>query len=271
MIYDIIPTDEYIGVSAQYRLGNILFQIAAGLSLSLTYNKPLFIIPNSYGKYWEYLKSFSTSILSQINMAKDSTNNFSWYIDNFFNFKEIKYKKNIILKGFFWSENYFKNYKTEIINTFKPNDEILNIIYNLYGDLSNYTSVQIRRTDFLNGNQMFIALNENYYKKAMNYIGKNEKFIILSDDIEWCKNKFSDYDAIYDNSINDIISFYIQTICKNNIISSSTFGWWGAYLNSNKNKIIVAPELFSRITDINNIIYPNTWIKQEIKKTELII
>jgi hypothetical protein len=54
-----------------------------------------------------------------------------------------------------------------------------------------------------------------------------------------------------------------MTMCDNNIIANSTFSWWGAYLNKNKNKIIVSPKNWFGPNGPNDQfdIVPKEWIK----------
>jgi hypothetical protein len=54
-----------------------------------------------------------------------------------------------------------------------------------------------------------------------------------------------------------------MTMCDNNIISNSSFSWWGSYLNDYTDKKIIAPnKWFSNNgpTDTQDVI-PNTWVK----------
>lgn len=59
------------------------------------------------------------------------------------------------------------------------------------------------------------------------------------------------------------MDMYIMSMCKHNIIANSTFSWWGAWLNNNENKIVIAPSIWFGVAKQLNTkdIIPNGWIK----------
>ncbi len=125
------------------------------------------------------------------------------------------------------------------------NDSILKKIEN-----SNSVGVHIRRGDFgkSKGREKSIILNPAYYIEAFNRIEMeliNPEYYIFTDDKEWVRSCFNLSNAfIVDvNGIDKcFLDMFLMSRCKHNIISNSTFSWWGAWLNANPSKIVISPK-----------------------------
>lgn len=91
-----------------------------------------------------------------------------------------------------------------------------------------------------------------YYTKAIEEIKKrisNPHFYVFTDNKEWVKEHFKnfEYTLIEGNPISGWGSHFdmqLMTLCKHNIISNSTYSWWGAFLNRNENKIVICPKIW---------------------------
>ncbi len=98
----------------------------------------------------------------------------------------------------------------------------------------------------------------------MRYIGQETRFLIISDDINWCKKNFKGSNYFFTDNNTALEDLYLQSLCTNNIISNSTFSWWGAWLNENPVKIVIVPKpwygkefLHIRTDDL----IPEAWIQ----------
>jgi len=93
----------------------------------------------------------------------------------------------------------------------------------------------------------------------------NIKFMIFSDDIEWCKTKFVGNHFYFVENEDDYVDLYIMSFCNHNIIANSTFSWWGAYLNNYNDKIVIYPKKWFindvRYTKIKADFFPGTWVE----------
>ncbi|EPO2592080.1 alpha-1,2-fucosyltransferase, partial [Escherichia albertii] len=94
-------------------------------------------------------------------------------------------------------------------------------------------------------------------------INKRTLFFIFSDDIEWCKdNIFLDNKTYFvqGDTYHVELDMLLMSKCKHNIISNSSFSWWAAWLNENRNKIVIAPSKWFK-KDIKHDIIPESWVK----------
>lgn len=180
--------------------------------------------------------------------------------------------KRIYYTGFYQSERYFANNADKIRKTFQFKTNKINPRTKaLSEELSSCDSVSIhiRRGDYLKEFPNDLC-SENYYIEAINYIKSridSPQFYFFSDDIQWCTDNFGQERNCHFVDINKGMDswqdMYLMTKCRHNIIANSTFSWWGAWLNNNKGKIVVAPNpwfrSWSEETSFDAI--PDEWIK----------
>lgn len=79
-----------------------------------------------------------------------------------------------------------------------------------------------------------------YYQAAMNQT-KTPFYLIFSDDIAWCKKQFIGPQFEFAEGNSPVTDLALQISCEHNIIANSSFSWWGAYLNKNPGKRVIAP------------------------------
>jgi hypothetical protein len=266
-------------------LGNQMFQYAFAYSIARNTNQNL-LIDISHFKNQEESITKRIYSLSFFNLNKDiyifEIPNFFKFFLNFFKIQETSfsytdYQTNFFLSyfdGFFQSSKYFIKYNKEIVDQFTPyidNTNSENTFYDTIINDINSVSLHVRRGDYLTNNitnNYHGICNIDYYIKAMLYfINLNQftNFYIFSDDIEWCKNNLvlKNTNVIFCGKMNnDCEELFLMSCCKNNIISNSTFSWWAAWLNINKNKIIISPKNWFVNNNINTKdLIPDSWIK----------
>lgn len=178
--------------------------------------------------------------------------------------------------GYYQCEKYFIDYREQIVNDFQPKVAMCEYSQKVLSDIvKNYdrsVSVHIRRGDYVSLSSAVSAHGScprEYYLKAIEKIQKkikSPKFYFFSDDIEWVKNEFSQIsEALFvedDKSKKSFEDMHLMSKCQSNIIANSSYSWWGAWLNQNPNKIVIAPE---RWFNSDHLFYgdiiPSTWMK----------
>lgn len=172
----------------------------------------------------------------------------------------------IIFDGFWQNPKYLNReflsfFKFKIPDNYNNNKTTLKILN------SNSISVHIRRGDYLSKefSDLNVIKSRQYFLKGIDILRnkiENPKFFIFSDDLIWVKEniKGKDIEIVEENfGENSYLDLYLMSLCKNNIISNSTFSYWGAILNTNYNKIIICPEKWSK-NIISKDYFPKNWI-----------
>jgi hypothetical protein len=170
--------------------------------------------------------------------------------------------------GYWQTEKFFYKIKEQIINDFNFKKPLTGLNVEISKSIRSTTSVSIhvRRGDYLL-NKMHNVCNQDYYIRAIDIINEkinNPNFFIFSDDIVWCKNMFkgNNFNFIdWNKKTDSYIDMQLMSLCNHNIISNSSFSYWGAWLNKNKEKIVIAPYTWFRDYTYNNDIIPDSWIK----------
>ena len=249
-------------------LGNQMFQYAYGKHLSYKYGTELRLDIRFYDnpglplRYFLLDKFPNTFPNTNINVTL--TGPIYPIIDDF-NYRELPKPvgSNYYLDGYWQSERFFKESEELIREDFQPSKEILDKISNTPLIDTNTISLHVRRTDYLNSNDYHPVQTIEYYEKAIEMIGDYDHIFVFSDDIQWCKDNLKFDNMIFIEGFTDIEDLYLMSMCKHNVIANSSFSWWGAWLNNNPNKKVVAPKRwFGEKANLNQMdLIPKEWIK----------
>lgn len=167
------------------------------------------------------------------------------------------------LDGYWQNTDYFKAIRPILIREFEYLGEITESQKQIIRDMQNSNSVamHVRRGDYLTGAaaRLYVSLDRAYYDEALGYLnGKisDLKIYIFSDDIEWCKQVFTDLKNVVfvDSSISTSqhIDLELMKNCKHFIIANSTFSWWASWLSDHSEKIVIAPDHWFKDKQLNS-------------------
>lgn len=275
---------KYVAVAGG--LGNQMFQYAYYLLLKDAYKDVSLFLPSTE---WEHESGFELSRVFDIqhtsclwerlyHKSRIFRKLFSLTHKTYFgkNFKVVasdfySLDKYSYFYGTWQSEKYMTNPNT-IRKSFQFNiqslsKKTLNIANSMGGKIT--VAIHIRRGDYLSlafasgfGNCCPIE----YYRRAIEYMsGKlhNPVFIVFSDDMDWVKENIVLDNAIYvdhNKGLDSWQDMYLMSQCEHNIIANSTFSWWGAWLNNNENKIVIAPKRWWSTIEHDDVV-PDSWIR----------
>jgi hypothetical protein len=272
-------------------LAGQMFQYALGRHLALKNNDKLYLDLSWYERENNsgFVRDFALSQLDSSWNTLTEKHFLCWKIKvrsktknfNIFNFQYIKeadfskfdpqvlnLEGNVILDGYWNSHKYFESIREILLNELRPkeapderNRRCLEKVENV-----NAVSVHFRRGDYAL-NSFHGMLDKEYYTKAIETISEkisNPYLFIFSDEPEWVLANMTfqhPYEIVdFNRDRKNYWDIELMRNCKHNIIANSGFSWWGAWLNTHENKLVIAPKKWVNIgkPEFDNI--PPNWI-----------
>ncbi len=188
-------------------------------------------------------------------------------------------KGNVLLDGFWQSEQYFTDVRTairedlEFKDAGRMRDSRERIAALRQNRNAAIVAVHVRRGDYViaKNSGIFHNLSTNWFNTAMARFPANVAFLIFSDDMPWCRATFTGPRINYSNGRDALQDLALMRACDGYIISNSSFSWWGAWLSDNPHAPVIAPSAdcwFGPVLqkysphDASHIV-PDGWIRQQ--------
>ncbi|MGY6276301.1 alpha-1,2-fucosyltransferase [Methylomonas sp. MgM2] len=200
----------------------------------------------------------------------------TYYQERCFEFDKgaLKRTGDIYFNGYWQSEQYFCKYRNNLLHQFTLSRPINHKTKLYFDNISSCESISlhIRRGDYVYNtktNNIHGTCSLAYYGDAISFISpriENPFLFIFSDDLRWAKeNLVIDSPVTFielKHEDRDCDEMFLMSQCKHNIIANSSFSWWGAWLNQNPGKIVIAPKRWFRDTAIStDDLIPESWIR----------
>lgn len=179
----------------------------------------------------------------------------------------------VYIDGYWQSERYFAPISDEIRRAFQfvlPMDARSGgLAQKMASEIS--VSLHVRRGDFFRERRVSSVHGVDltgYYKKAVQaFIERlaNPHFYIFSDEPEWVRQHLDIASACtivdHNHGADSYRDMQLMSQCKHHIIANSSFSWWGAWLNPNPDKIVIAPRQWFKVSYFDTRdLYPPDWI-----------
>lgn len=186
---------------------------------------------------------------------------------------EIKHApRDCYLVGYWQSEKYFRDVASDIRVDFTFKPPLINRNAEFAGQIAkvNAVSLHVRRGDYAKNpktNATHGLCSLDYYQAAIQHVAERvdqPSFFIFSDDPSWVREnlkiKFPCQYVDHNQGAESYNDMRLMSMCNHHIIANSSFSWWGAWLNPDLEKIVVAPRKW--FANGNNVkdLFPQGWV-----------
>ncbi len=177
----------------------------------------------------------------------------------------------VYLEGYWQTERYFTDYRESLLADFSLLNASPGFIRIAdYMKATSSISLHVRRGDYASSESVKAQHNLcslEYYQEAIKSIKtkvSEPKFFIFSDDPDWARANLPlephEIEIVSNQSLADHEELILMSHCQHQIIANSSFSWWGAWLNKNTDKIVIAPkQWFSHDREAIDLM-PASWL-----------
>lgn len=180
----------------------------------------------------------------------------------------------VYFKGFYQSERFFADIADDVRRAFLFDERLAGARTRQLLELIDAdplaVSIHVRRGDYLEPRtwrNTGCVCRAEYYRDAVRMVeqqlGAKPHYYVFSDDIAWVNENLPLGNATYvswnvkQDAWQDMM---LMSRCRHHIICNSTFSWWGAWLNSRRDKVVVAPDRWFARTEAPHIL-PAGWLR----------
>jgi hypothetical protein len=223
----------------------------------------------------DYSKNFAGKLAHKLRLGSNIRR--FGEVSTGFNKSVLSASRNTYLIGWWQNERYFSDIRDDLLKELEPSTPISKINKKLIEQIKASESIwiHVRRGDYItnkHANVFHGFTGIEYYKKALQILVKSIpkerqndiKLFVCSNDIAWCKKNLKfPYPITYIVNKQGSDDMRVAKQCKHDILANSTFSWWGAWLNENPNKIVIAPKVWFQDQKANTEteIVPPSWIR----------
>lgn len=187
----------------------------------------------------------------------------------------LEIKGSVYLDGYWGSENYFVAITDLLMAEFAvksplegKNKETARLI-----STANSVSLHVRRGDYVSDPGAAKVLGTcplDYYAKAVELICSkvsDPHFFVFSDDPAWVREniRIARHAVTYvthNDGEHEYEDLRLMALCRHNITANSSFSWWGAWLNRNPDKLVLAPAKWFADPSLDSAsVTPAAWIR----------
>lgn len=214
-------------------LGNQMFKLASLEGIAKETNRCFYLNPNSvHGsphsqrKYFDTIfKNWLQYVLNQSSVAVKDESSFRKIVWK----EEIPADTNInyCLDGYLQRWEYIHPIREKFLNRLSFNENVLN----KYPEIRHMMFVHIRGGDYIGSSLHHVELTD-YYKKCLDAVHP-QTLILFTNDKQYAM-KIMEGRSFFIADENEEDSLYLMSKCKGGIMGNSTFAWWGAYMNPNR-------------------------------------